>query len=386
MDDYNDIRNLLKPRRYIKASETFRKTIENDIRGRADTSDGWRFVWGSLTLGAAVAILILLFVPSGMSAKELLAEAISAIKKSSHIAMKVDIRTDSREIFEHINPNAEFETHDIMLQRHDSTTYWYVGKGERAAEKNNDGLYVWITPLNIGWHYIKEDRNVLGYLNLLINPENVLESELEYTLSAPEAICDITEREGEIILTIHSMPKGSYANPYALNTSIEESENIRRYILDAQNHHLKSSTVSMVVDGKEIEVLKVTDIDYDPENRNLPSPPADITFIKDSETTSPSGIPGLDARETASVFLNALYEWDTDILYRFLNPIQAEKSYRQTYEGARLLTLGEPFRSGSNPHLIFVPYTLLLRGGHIKKMNLVLTGCFEDAWRFDGGL
>lgn len=300
--------------------------------------------------------------------------------------MKVDIRTDSREIFEHINPNAEFETHDIMLQRHDSTTYWYVGKGERAAEKNNDGLYVWITPLNIGWHYIKEDRNVLGYLNLLINPENVLESELEYTLSAPEAICDITEREGEIILTIHSMPKGSYANPYALNTSIEESENIRRYILDAQNHHLKSSTVSMVVDGKEIEVLKVTDIDYDPENRNLPSPPADITFIKDSETTSPSGIPGLDARETASVFLNALYEWDTDILYRFLNPIQAEKSYRQTYEGARLLTLGEPFRSGSNPHLIFVPYTLLLRGGHIKKMNLVLTGCFEDAWRFDGGL
>lgn len=386
MDDYKDIRNLLKPRRDIKASEAFRKKIEVEMQRREHIDLRWKFVLGGFTLGAVAAILILLFMPSGMSAKEILAKAFYAIRKSSGIEMKVDIRTESRENFEQIIPNAEFVTHSIILLRHDSTTYWYVTKGERSAEKNPNGLYVWITPFNIGWHYTEYEHNILGYLNILLNPEGIIESELQSAMSESGTNYEVLKRNNEIILTANSMPKGDFTNPYVLNGSVEESENIRRYVLDARNYHLKSSTVSMMVDGKEVEVLRVTDIDYNPKSKRLPSPPSDITFIEDTETAAPAGIDGLDARETATVLLNALSNWDTDILYKFLYPIEAEEVYRPTYEGSRLLALGHPFKSGGNPYLVFVPYTLRLKNGYVKKFNLVLAKYSDAAWLLDGGL
>ncbi|MDE6290547.1 MAG: hypothetical protein K2M16_03355, partial [Muribaculaceae bacterium] len=364
----------------------FRKTIENDLKGNSHAGQVWRFVWAGLTLGAAAAILILLFVPSRLSAKEILSKAFYAIRISNCIGMKVDIRTESRENFEHIIPNAGFVTHEIILQRNDSTTYWYVTKGERSAEKNHNGLYVWIAPFNIGWHYAGHDYDVLGYLNILLNPESVLQSELQSAMSESGTHYEIEKRKNEIILTAHSMPEGDFIHPYALNGSVKESENIRQYVLDPRNYHLKSSTVSMIIDGKAVEVLKMTDIDYNPKDKTLPSIPTDITFIEDTEATSPSGIPGLDARETASLFLKALSDWNTDILYKFLYPVEAEEVYRSTYEGSRLLALGRPFKSGINPHLVFVPYTLRLKGGYVRKMNLALSRYPGEAWLFDGGL
>ena len=385
MDDYKDIKDLLRPKRDIKASQAFREKIECDMRHRGHAGFGAKWLWRGLTVGAAAVALVLLLMPTGLSAKEILTDAIASLRESSRIDIKADVRTVSREIFDYINPNSDFVEYDIIVHRSDSTTYWYVNKGERTAEKNADGLYVWIAPYNFGWHYTEHDYNVLGYFNILLSPDKILESELQYTLSAPEAKYDIAKRNGEIILTIHQMPTGDYANPYVLNTAVEESESIRRYVLDAQDHRLKSASVSMVVDGQEIEVLKITDIDYAPADKALPPIPADIKFIEDVGIASPSGIPGLDARETASVFLNALNNWDTEILHKFLNPTVVEELYRPRYEGAQLLSLGVPFQSGANPHLIFVPYTLRLRDGQIQKTPLVLAN-YSDAWLFDGGL
>lgn len=299
--------------------------------------------------------------------------------------MKLDIRTESREIFDYINPKANFILYDIIIDRHDSTTYWYVNKGERTAEKNKTGLYIWIKPFNIGWHYSEREPNVLGYLNIFLSPEKILESELQYTLSSPKANYEITKENKEIILTIHSQPNGDYANPYVLNTSVMESESIRRYTLDAHSYRLKSASVSFIIDDKEVEVIKMTTIKYGLKNKDLPPIPTDITFIEE-EQTSLTGIPGLDVREAASVFLNALSTWDTGILYKFLSPVDAEKVYRPVYEGARILTLGTPFQSGCNSHLMFVPYTLRLRDGRILKMNLAMAKYSENAWSFDGGL
>lgn len=386
MDEYKEIRNLLKPRRDIKASETFRKKIENDLCSDMHTVSRLRWLYGSLLFGAAAVLLILLFVPSRLSAHEVLTEAISAIKRSANIEMKLEIRTKSREIFDYINPKANFVLYDILIDRNDSLTYWYVDKGERAAEKNNTGLYIWIKPFNIGWHYSEQEPNVLGYFNIFLHPQKILESELKYTLSAPKANYEITKRNGEIILTIHSQPEGNYSNPYVLNTSVEDSESIRRYILDAKNYRLKSATVSFIINNKEVEVIKMTSIKYGLTNKNLPPVPSDITFIEEEGQTSFPGIPGLDAREAASVFLNALYTWDTGILYKFLSPIEAENVYRPEYEGAKILTLGTPFQSGSNSHLMFVPYTLRLKDGRIVKMNLVMAKYSDDTWSFDGGL
>lgn len=385
MEENKEIKRLLTPRRDIKASETFRNTIKLHIQERSDSSNLLKLLWGTLTIGTAAAILILLMLPSRLSAKALLADAISSFRPSSCLEMKVDIRTDSIEIFSFINHEAEFVRHDILLQRNDSSTYWYITKGKRSAVKNPDGLYVWIEPYALGWHYTDGNCNILGYLDVLMHPEDILESEFKAISSEPKTTYDLTKNKDDIILTLHSMPMGNFANPYRLNTSVLESENVRRYVFDSKTHRLKSSTVSIVIEGDEIEILKVTDINYGKTDRSLPQPPADITFIANPESTTP-GIPGLDARETASVLLNALAEWNTEIIYRFLNPVEADEVYRRTYEGAKLLWLGSPFCSGSNTNLIFVPYTLRLKDGYVKKMNLALSCYDKGTWLFDGGL
>lgn len=391
MDENKYIKNILKPRRDIKASDAFRAKIENEIRKSESSHSRRGWVWGGVTVASVIAAILIMVVPGGiwanddLSAKKILSEAIATLRKYKSIEIKADIRTDSHEIFEHINPKAEFITHDIMIQQWDSVKYWYINKDMRSAEKNKNGLYVWLSRYNLGWHYGECD-NILGYLNTVMNPEKILESEFEYIMSCPEAKYEMSEKNGEIVLTIHSMPKGDYSNPYVLNTSIDDSENIRRYTLDAHSSRLKTAVVSIVMDSKEIEVLKVTDIKYDIDIMELPAIPKHIKFIEDDDILLPQGISGLSAREAASVFLSAFSDWDTDIIYKYLHPEEAEEIFRNIYEGAKLINLGIPFRSGSNEHLMFVPYTLRLKDGEVKKMNLVLADYSGDAWVFDGGL
>lgn len=392
MDNYSDIKKIIKPRRDIKASDIFRNKIEKEISARANSIPHVKWMWGGMTIGASVAVFLLLFLPSGIlantkiSAKKMLEDAILAIMKPKNIEMNVEVRTESNEIFEHINPKASFISHDIFIQQLDSVAYWYISKGNRSALKNSEGLYIWLDQYWLGWHYKEQFHNMLGYLTVLMNPEKALESEYDYILSNPEAKYEISEKEGDIYLTIHSMPSGEYSNTYALNTSIIESENIRRYIFDANTYLLKSAKVSIIKDSKEIDVLKVTDIKYNVNDRNLPSIPGNIKFIEDGGIPEPQGIPGLDARETASIFLNAFSNWDSEIIYRFIHPIEAEELFRPVFEGAKLINVGHPFKSGSNTRLMFVPYTLRLKDGQIKKHNLVLANYSENVWSFDGGL
>ncbi len=386
MDDYRDIRNMLKPRRDIKASDDFRRRVDDLIPSGHQAGFGEYMLWGNVALGMVAVVLILIFIPTGATAKDLLAEAIRAMRGTKNIEMKAEIRTNSHEIFESINPDAELVNHDIMIARSDSADYWYINKGERCAEKNSDGLFVWLNPYNIGWHYSNAERNVLGYLNIFMNPEKILESEYKYTRERGTAVYNVSDHDNDYLLTIRSKPEGNYTNPYALNTSIYESENIRRYIMDGKSYRLKSASVSIIRGSEEIEVLRITDVNYDPSDKKLPSLPANIRFIEEREDTEPAGIRGFDARESASVLLDAFADWDTEILYKFMTPESAEEFYRSVYEGAQLISLGQPFQSGANPKLMFVPYKLRLQNGSVRSMNLVLKNQEDGAWIFDGGL
>lgn len=384
MDKYNELRDLLKPRRDIKASEEFRHKIENEIASRTRSRLGKVYVWAAASVGMAATILMFGIFPNDVSATDVLKNAIESISNVQHIEMKAEIRTYSHEIFEQIDPNADFISHDFIIQRKDSSTYWYINKGQRCAEKNSTGLYVWLDKYNLGWHYEGKEPDVLGYLNILIYPEKILESEYQNLSSMAYSDYKISRRGEEIIFSIHSLPDGNYTNPYSLNTSIHQSENIRKYILDAKDCRLKYASVSIISDAQETEVLRVTDINYDTTNESLPSIPDKIAFI--DENKKMLGIPGLNAMESASVFLNAFYDWNTEILYRFINPLEAEDIYKSLYDKASLIDIGYTFKSGSNPNIVFIPYTLRLRDGYIKKGNLAMANYSYGTWTFDGGL
>ena len=70
MEDYKEIKEILKPRRDIRASEELRHKVDSALerRGRKQAIREWTF--GGIGLSAVAAILIFVLIPSGMSATE----------------------------------------------------------------------------------------------------------------------------------------------------------------------------------------------------------------------------------------------------------------------------------------------------------------------------
>lgn len=385
MDEYNDIKDMLKPRRDIRASENFRERVRKTLDNNRKPAAATPWILGGVSLGTVAAILIILLVPVGTSAREILKSALTTLAHTGNIAMTVEVRTLIRDNFSFISPEADFIPHDIRIIRSDSTTFWSVDKGGRAAEKNSEGVSMWIKEFNVGWHSDDPDLDVLGYLGIFTRPEKILEAELQLALSENVSDYSMKKKDGRIYLTVHSRAEGDFTNPYMLNKSIAESENIRQYVIDEHNFRLLSATVSIIKDSREIEVLKISEINYNPENLSLLRIPSSIRFIAADIVSVIDGIPGLDARETAAAMFSAFYTWDTDILDKLINPIVGN-SYRSSYEGATLLSLGEPFMSGNNKDLIFVPYSVRLKDGSVKSMNLALIKTGSGGWVFSGGL
>lgn len=385
MEDYNDIKAMLKPRRDFKASDELRIKISSTLDRHTSRRNFSGWFWGVGISTVAAAILILVFMPSGLSAKDVLRQALTSLHQAGQIEMTVDIRTRPMENFRYINLNDGFVNHRISISRSDSVMQWRIDKGERTATGNGSRIYNWIDDMKIGW--LSEGDNpsdLLGYLATLLSPESILDAELRQTLNDNEAGYDMTRNSDEIILTIHSLPKGDFTNPYMLNASIMESENIRQYIFETESNRLKSASVKVVHNGIETEVLRITSINYNTSIDNITALPSDIRFI--DVTTSPiSGLTALNPTEAATVILKAFETWDTSILDAAIDSNILQSVYRNDLRGAILLSVGRSFNSG-NENNTFVPYTLKLADGSIKSHNLVMQKNQIGAWIVVGGL
>ncbi|MDE5663209.1 MAG: hypothetical protein K2I37_04160 [Muribaculaceae bacterium] len=385
MEDYKEIRELLTPRRDIKASDELRQKVRMaiDRKRKNRRLKGW--VFGGISLSAVAAVLLLVFIPSGMSAKEILSQAIEAMRNCENIEMVVDVRTRPVENFRYIGLDDEFVTHHIDIEASDSLLSWRVDKGERVAMSDGRDIYTWIPSVKLGLHLSNtENENVLGYMANLLVPRRILEAELQNCISNSNSNAEYTVSKSgsEIILTVYAAPQGSFDDPYLLNSSISESENVRRYVIDANSKELKSATVSVISGGREVDVLKVLSINYDSHSHNL-SCPDEIKFV-DTEN-QPVGLEGLSAEEAASAVLNAFTDWDEAILDRAIIHEVSDAAYREQFSGAKLISIGRSFTSGSG-HSTFVPYTLKLRNGTVQRHNIALQQTDSGGWIVVGGL
>lgn len=221
----------------------------------------------------------------------------------------------------------------------------------------------------IGWRLDDHDAQILNYLRIFLTPQKIIEAELEAALQADGSGYDIKRGNGEINLTVRSTAQGDYANPYMLNKSIAASNNVRRYTFDSKSRTLKRASVSIIrPDGSECEVIRLRSISFAPINpARLRSVPSDIPFIDETSSRAPiKGFAGATPTEVAKAVLGAFKSWDTDIIYKVMDPTMANVLYRRTYEGAKLISTGEPFTSGPNPQLRFVPYTIAMPDGQVK--------------------
>lgn len=384
MDEYKDIIDRLTPRRDIKASEALRGRIRRSIEKERRRSVMRKCLVSCIGISAVASILALLFVPSGISAREVLSAALDALRKTESIEMTVDVRTRAMENFRYINVQDGFVRHKINIYRSDSISLWRIDKGDRAAIGENADIYSWIRPLKIGWHIDRQDEeSALGYLSTLLSPARILETELEHCVNGSDAEYSVTKSGNDILLTVHSKPQGNFENPYMLNTSIVESENVRRYVIDAFTKQLKTASVSIVSGNKETAVLRIMSISYDARYASVFSRPSDIVFVETEHRLH--GLSGLSAEEAASTVLNAFSKWNREIIDSVFDPSVADAVYKEHLCGSSLVSVGVAFQSGDEDDT-FVPYTLRLKNGMMKRHNLVLQKSDTGGWIVVGGL
>ena len=384
MEDYNDIKYLLKPRRDFTASDELRKKINSTLDSYTTNKISFKLIWGISASCVVAASLILILLPSGVSAKQILTQTLNTFLTSEGVEMVVNVRTRPMENFRYINLNEDFVEHHMAATKYDSTLTWRVDKGDRTASGNNSISYNWIEQYNIGWSSEGDHReDMLGEMAILLTPEKIIEEELNYCVNSKEANYSVTQKDGDLILIVHSQPTGEFSNPYKLNSSIAESENYRRYVIDADTKHLKSASVSVVNGTRETEVLRITKIDYGKPLNNLMALPKNVRFI----SMSYSALPGLtvhSATEAASAFLNALESWNDSILNISIDE-NMKFTIRADLKGAVLEYVGESFISG-NEETSFVPYILRLPDGTRKSHNLALQRTNKGGWIVVGGL
>lgn len=385
MDEYKDIKDMLKPRRDFAASDELRNRIDSTLDSCTRQRKSFRWLWGVGASCVAAAVIMLILIPTGMSAKEILTETLNAILNTQDIEMTVEVRTRPMENFKYINLSEDFVVHKVSIAKSDSTLSWRIDKGGRTAAGNGEVIYNWIDQLNIGWRTDNTDpRELLGEMAILLTPEKILESELQNCINNNDAHYEVDKKNGEIILTIHSNPQGDFSNPYMLNASIAESENIRRYVIDAETKQLKSATVSVINGKRQTEVLKITNITYGQPHTRLLALPSGIKFI-DMPHNSLQGLTGLTATEAASAFLNALETWNVSIIDNAVDENIKNGMYEQDLKGSVLVSVGKSFTSG-NEGTTFVPYVLQLPNGTQKRHNLALQKSSHGGWIVVGGL
>lgn len=386
MENYDEIRELLTPRRDIKASDELRRKVRSTLRSH-DRKQTLRrnWFWSGIGISAAVAaVMLLVLIPSGMSAREVLTEAMNMLDNTDNLEMTVEVRTRPAENFRYIDIDNDFVTHKLNVSVTDSLMTWRIDKGDRIAVGRNGDVNVWIPYLKLGWHLKKTDTgDFLGYFASLLNPRKILESELSHCVSEKGADYSVRKHGTDIILTVHSMPQGDFENPYLLNTSIVESENIRRYVIDSLTKRLKSASVSVISGNRETVVLNITSITYNSKNISDYPLPADIHFVdNENELTA---LKGLSAEEAASTILNAFADWDNSILDKVMHPSVSQAAYKDRFIGSELLSVGAAFNSGNN-NSIFVPYCIRLKDGTLQRHNLALQKNNAGGWIVAGGL
>ena len=384
MDDYKEIKELLKPRREIKASDELRLKVIRAVKRKNRKRVVRNWVFGGISLSAVAAVLLLVFVPSGMSAKEILAEAINALGGTEDIEMIAEVRTRPVENFGYIDVNEDFVTHHIYIADSDSLPRWRIDKGERVATGNGTDIYTWMPALKLGWHLPEsEEEKVLGYMATLLTPRKILETELANCIGGKGGEYTVNKSGDDIILTVHTMPQGNFDNPYLLNSSIAESENIRRYVIDAESKRLKSATVSVIAGSREIPVLKITSINYGLHRNDICRLSDGIRYVETENR--PVGLKDLSAEEAATTILNAFTDWNEAILDKVMMREVSDVTYKENFSGSRLISIGHSFTSGTG-NSIFVPYTLELRDGTMQMHNMALQKTDSCGWVVVGGL
>lgn len=177
---------------------------------------------------------------------------------------------------------------------------------------------------------------------------------------------------------------------YLRNKFVSDSDFRRVYCFDANTHLLKSFEIYVITDDGEVKIFETTSIEYNPlidDSVFTLELPNDVVWDKEPEILPDNEkYESMAPREAAIAFFTACAQQNWDEYLKFNSQSHVPQSTKDYLGGIEVISIGEPFQSGSYSGW-FVPYEIKLKDGYVKKHNLALRNDNPaNRWQVDGGI
>jgi outer membrane lipoprotein-sorting protein len=373
----SEILQRIRPTRRIAASNSFRERVMKTIaeeNAHRTSSPVWRWAW--VAAAAAALLVILPMLPMKSSGVALLAQSVQAMANVHTVHITGRIRTLPNDNFELTGTNYDFVPIEIWRE-YTTPPRWRVEKPGRIVVMDGQNSLLYLKSTNEVMTGTPQ-ANFFQWLRPLLDPQSILEGELS------------AARKGEAQATvngtavaIHRQARGNFANDWARNHTIPESDHTCVYRFDSAAKRLEGLQVLV----SNVVVAEFTDFRYDeefPPSLFTMTLPAGVISMNDP-ASKPAQLAFSGPREVASHFFNALAKEDWDSLLQVMRGTTVNPGVKQMYGGLQVISLGEAFQSGLFPGY-FVPYEIRLRDGSVRTHKLAVRNDNPShRWTIDGG-
>jgi outer membrane lipoprotein-sorting protein len=327
------------------------------------------------------------------AAARVLTEAAQALSNLRSVYIKAQIRTIAHDNFELIGLDYDFVPNE-MWKEFDGTPQgkWRIEKPGRVVVMDGASSLLLIRPNHAAKGGIH--TGFVGWLKPLLDVDKVLDSEVKLAQKQGSELL-LAHEEGldgkdKLAVSVEALAQGDFTNDWLKNKSIPASDNRRIYTFDAETKLLETLEVYVHMDGEDVLVLQITDIQYnrdiDPALFTLDLPEDVIWYGQPRELADNEKYQQMGPKETARAFFEACADENWDEFLKFWSASAVDQRIKDYLGGLEIVSIGEPFRSGRYPGW-FVPYEIRFRNGHTKQMNLAVRND-NPAKRYvvDGGI
>jgi len=339
--------------------------------------------WAALQYGPSTAIA----TETGV-----LARGVEATSNLKSIYMKCRMRTDPRDNFEFLDLKHEFVNVELWKQ-FGPPLKWRIEKPGRVVAMNGRETVMLIDKrVGVKLEVAAPSAFDTEFLHRLAAVDGMLSSELA-AVAVPGATTKTTRMEGpddaEHQTVIVQVETNDEVGAYLRNKFLDSSDVRREYTFDRQTGRLESAKMYCHDDGKDVLVLEIVKIEYDPviadSQFELMIPEGIAWYQVPQRLPDNEKFEKMTPLEAARAFFEACSKRDWEEAAKFwTTPITDDT--KQYLGGLEVVKLGEPFQSKPYGGW-YVPYEIRLNGGEVKKYNLAVRND-NPAHRFvvDGGL
>lgn len=364
---------------------------EENARETSRSTWRWRSWPRWVTVGCAAGLLLLILpiLPIGKRLPKspgvaLLAQSVQAMSSVQTVHITGRIRTLPGDNFELIGHQYDFVPIEIWRE-YTNPPRWRVEKPGRVVVMNGQSALLYISATNSAMTGSPE-AGFVEWLRPLLDPQSIVENELAAARQGA-AQATVSESNGVTTVALRRQAQGNFANDWAKNKSIPESDHTCVYRFDSGSKLLEGVQIVVSVASVDVVVAEFTDFRYNevfPQSLYTVQLPVDVNWMTDP-AAKPAQVSLTGPKEAAAYFFDALAHESWDSVLRVTWEARIPPVVKQVYGGLQVISIGEPFQSGLYPGYL-VPYQVRLRDGSTKTYKLAVRNDNPaHRWIIDGG-